>query len=136
MLNDIAFWSNDDAVTQGVKDAKYAFKDVEPYAVRHGSLGYDDKYTIVSEEFRPKLRYALDYDIDGNVLYMSDKERITWFNFVDWMGGKIELPEVDLLAVQEINDGLVAIVTNQTRTADKCKSESYVDILANKLFGA
>jgi len=134
MLNNLDFYSNNSAQNHSVVDAKYVHKKNKPYRIYPSSDARDENFAIITEEFIPKMRFALTYNSNGNIAYMSGSEVKTWFDFIDYQDGKTSYEEKDELAVAEMDRCLMSFLTNETTNEDVCRTEAYIQLIQDTIF--
>jgi len=131
MLNDLAFFSNDNAVKHGVLDSTRTFKKNTPYAMHKSGL-HSGFYPIISSEFESKCHFAMDYGAVGTTVVMSPKERNTWFDFVDLEDGRTFFTEEEESVVQTLDEGFVAQVMEETYMNETMQNEDYLELMHSK----
>lgn len=134
MFKDFNYYENNAKSAKDVVGAKYLYKGNDPYRIHVSSELRDKKFAIITEEFGPKIRFAMSYDTNGNISYMSGSEKDIWFKFLDYQDGSTFFTEEDGLAVEAIDKCFIAALTNETRKEDMCRSESYLQLMFDTVF--
>lgn len=113
--------------------AKLTFSEDIPFSIMKDGLS-SDSYAIIYNKFYTKLNFALDYGTEGTTEVMSERERETWYDFIEYQDGRIAFTVKEEMVVIALDEAIMADIMGIDRVNDSLKSEEYLELMHSNEF--
>jgi len=113
--------------------AKLTFSEDVPFSImKNGLTG--GSYPIIYNKFYTKFNFALDYGTEGTTEIMSERERETWYDFVEYQDGRTAFTVKEEMVVIALDEAIIADIMGIDRINDSLKSEDYLELMHSNEF--